>query len=281
MKLGVFTVSTPDYSPEECLTNLKNMGYDGIEWRVTEDDGDQSQPSFWSGNRSSMTAKELIEKAPALIKLAKDVGMEMPSLGAYLDCDNMENVKIHFEAAQSIGAKNIRISPGLFDPEKNYNEQIDIVKEQYSNIAELAKSYSVRAVIETHMRQLAPSISKAMTILSDLDPKYVGIMWDPGNQVVEGVEVYPMAMDIAGPYLAEVHAKNLRWEAGETENGRVKWSGVSCPLREGIVDWPNLIQLLKERQYDGWIFFEDFSTEQPLGTRLKDNLAWFRELIAQ
>lgn len=35
MKYGVFSVSTPEYTPEETLKLLSDLGYDGIEWRVT------------------------------------------------------------------------------------------------------------------------------------------------------------------------------------------------------------------------------------------------------
>lgn len=33
MKYGVFSVSMPEYDPEETLKVLKELGYDGVEWR--------------------------------------------------------------------------------------------------------------------------------------------------------------------------------------------------------------------------------------------------------
>jgi sugar phosphate isomerase/epimerase len=35
MKVGVFTVGLPDLTPEEAVRELKDAGYDGVEWRVT------------------------------------------------------------------------------------------------------------------------------------------------------------------------------------------------------------------------------------------------------
>ena len=60
MKFGVFTVSMPEYDAVQTLRKLKEFGYDGAEWRVFEDKGDTSKPTFWSGNRNSMTAQQLI-----------------------------------------------------------------------------------------------------------------------------------------------------------------------------------------------------------------------------
>jgi len=86
-------------------------------------------------------------------------------------------------------------------------------------------------------------------------------------------------LDAAGEYLAEVHIKNMQWNYCEQENGKFIWEASTCPVQKGLVNWPNLISLLKKRNYKGWLFFEDFSTEKPLDFRLKENLTWFRELI--
>jgi sugar phosphate isomerase/epimerase len=96
---------------------------------------------------------------------------------------------------------------------------------------------------------------------------------------MEGSESYKMAIDIAGEYLAEVHAKNA-WYVPEKLDGYRLWKYQSSPLRDGVVNWPEVIKCLKAAGYDDWIIFEDFSTEQPLLDRLTDNLKWFRELTA-
>lgn len=280
MKLGVFTVSTPDWDPLDTLEELAAIGYDGVEWRVTQDTGDTSNPTFWSGNRCSMSAEDIIERAEELKLVAQKFEIEMPSLGAYISCDDLEQVDLHLKACAALGARNVRVGPGGYDNNGKYWDRFSQLRETYAKIAKMAASYGVRALIETHMGQMGPTVHKARAILEGLDPAAVGIMWDPGNQVLEGREVPRMAVEIAGEYLGEVHVKNLRWIPGEMKDGRREWSCASCPLREGIVDWPAYIQVLKDVGYDGWLFFEDFSTEQPTVERITDNLQWFRELLA-
>mgnify|MGYP002682747527 CR=1 FL=1 len=63
MKYSVTSVILPDLDVVETCQLLQELGYDGVEWRVTPDPGDKSRPTFWYGNRSSMTAEELIERA--------------------------------------------------------------------------------------------------------------------------------------------------------------------------------------------------------------------------
>ncbi|OGV66576.1 MAG: hypothetical protein A2498_11230 [Lentisphaerae bacterium RIFOXYC12_FULL_60_16] len=280
MKLGVFTVSVPEWDPLECLEQLKTIGYDGVEWRVCEDTGDRAKPSFWSGNRTSMTADELIARADELKARARALGMEMPSVGAYIDCSDLKIVERHFEACRTLGARNIRIGPGGYKlAHGTYPDQVKKIRRQYHKVAKLAERYGVRAVIETHMGQLCPTVHKAMGVLDGMDPAQVGIMWDPGNQVYEGSEVYRMAIEIAGPYLAEVHVKNSTWGADEVQNGRTTWKCSSKPVHQGIVDWPAVVGALKETGYHGWLFFEDFSTEEPMRDRVARNCRWFRSLI--
>ena len=36
MKYAIFTVSLPDWEPTQALESLKQAGYEGNEWRVTD-----------------------------------------------------------------------------------------------------------------------------------------------------------------------------------------------------------------------------------------------------
>ncbi len=288
MKFGVFTVSMPDYEPLEAMEVLANLGYDGVEWRVTPDAGDKTRPQFWIGNRTSMTAEELIAQAPLLKERAAALGLEMPSLATYIDCfgrargiasKGLETVEVHMQAAVAVGATALRIGSGQFSAQgAPYPEQVQAVREQYEQVARLAEEYNVRALIETHMGQLAPTVSTAMRILQGLDPQYVGIMWDPGNQVTEGREDYRMAVQLAGEYLAEVHVKNAVYEPVGDQQGAIVWRTRSVPVRLGIANWPEIMEILAEAGYDGWLMFEDFSTDAPLEERLRQNITWFRTL---
>ncbi len=279
MKFGIFTVSIPEYEPEKALEVAAELGYDGLEWRVVKDDGDRAKPSFWSGNKTSMTAEEVLAKAPSLKAKAGELGLEMPSLGTYIDCHNLEAVETSMKAAAALGAKSLRVGTGGYKPERSHAELMAQAKEQYAKVAALAAKYGVRAVVETHHGLITPTVALTMQVLKGLPPEHVGIMWDPGNQAIEGRENYRMALDIAGPYLAEVHVKNCVYDpiavAGSTAQWKVRW----CQVQLGIVNWPEIMGELKRIGYDGWIVFEDFSTELPVHERLKANLAYFKTLV--
>ncbi len=276
MKIGVFTVCMPEYYPEEALEIAASLGYEGVEWRVIDDKGDFEHPSFWNGNRTSMTPDVLLERAESLRKKADSLNMEMPSLGAYTNCFDLDAAEAVFRAANAVGAKAARINASTYLPEVSYREQIAQNREQFGKLEKLSRRYGVKALMETHMGLVCPSVCSAMQVLDGLDPEYVGIMWDPGNQVEEGGERYNMAIRSAGPYLAEVHVKNRVYQPVLIENGGLVWQCNTVQLQYGQVNWRAVIDELKVNGYDGWLMMEDFSTVQAVYDRLKNNIDYLR-----
>jgi len=54
MKISVFTVITPEFTPEEVVKRLAHLRYEGVEWRVvTVLKENQQETSFWKGNYSN------------------------------------------------------------------------------------------------------------------------------------------------------------------------------------------------------------------------------------
>ena len=48
-------------------------------------------------------------------------------------------------------------------------------------------------------------------------------------------------------------------------------------MREGIIDWLQVMKALKETGFDGYLSNEDF-TNLPIDVKLKDNLAYLKEI---
>jgi sugar phosphate isomerase/epimerase len=153
----------------------------------------------------------------------------------------------------------------------------DKAKEEYKVVADLAKKHGVKALIECHHRSITPSASSARLFLDGLDPQWVGAIHDAGNMVHEGYETHRMSLEILGPYLAHVHAKNARWfPKGYVQDGfyTIEWSCDWATIPKGIIDFRDLFTALVQVGYDGWIALEDFSTDNKLDDRLKNNLLY-------
>ncbi|HEY0737293.1 MAG TPA: sugar phosphate isomerase/epimerase family protein [Herpetosiphonaceae bacterium] len=280
MKYAVFTVGLPELTPEQAVTTLRDLGYDGVEWRVTDQApaGDE-KPGFWAGNRCTWPLSSLIEDAPRIAALAAQAGLDMPSVGTYVTCDDLASVEHAMQGVARMGASQLRVNVPKYDGGTCYRRARDRALAQYREVADLARQYNLRALIELHHGSLIPSASAAAAFLDPIDPRYVGAIHDAGNMVYEGYEQYRLGLEMLGPYLAHVHLKNAAWQpVGIRADGSTEWRAGWAPLAQGVVDMPALLRALREVGYDGWVSFEDFSLEQPLHVRLRDNLAYVKRV---
>lgn len=281
MKFAVFTVSTPDYPPEEAVTVLSDLGYDGIEWRVTDQaESADRKPGFWAGNRCTWPLATFEKDAPRIKAMTEAAGLEMPGLGTYPTCDNLVDVEKAMRGAVALGVSQLRINVPNYDGISPYLALRDRSLGQYRDVAAMARQFGLRALVEIHHAKLLPSASAAASFVAAFDPADVGVIHDAGNMVYEGHEAYRLSFEVLGPYLALVHLKNAQWLPGEMGvDGGTRWSATWAPVPHGIVDVPALFAAMDQVGYDGWVCLEDFSTVQPIRERLRDNLAYIKAIV--
>ena len=115
MKVGVFTVGLPDLTPEEAVRELKDAGYDGVEWRVTRvpDEVKGEEPSFWGNNLCTLQPTE--EEAHRARRLSEEVGLEVPGLGTYVAVGDIKAADEAMRFAVTAGATQVRVGAGALD----------------------------------------------------------------------------------------------------------------------------------------------------------------------
>jgi sugar phosphate isomerase/epimerase len=278
VRIAVCTVSLPEWTPEEAVTEVAALGFDGIEWRVADDPGTDGPPGFWRGNRCTWPASTFEQDAPEIAALTRAAGLEMPAIGPYARCDDLETVEQLMRGAAALGVPRMRVQVGAPGPE-GYRETFARRREEYRAVAELALRHGVQALLELHHQSLVASASAAARFLDGVDPRAVGVIHDVGNMLREGYEHDPWSLEILGEHLAHVHVKNavLRPEPGAAPPWVWDWA----PLRTGAAPLEQLFGALAAVGYDGWVSLEDFSTEAPLRERLRDDLAYLRELAGR
>jgi len=280
IKFAVFTGSTPEYTPEQIVGLLKDTGYDGVEWRVVDQDPSPTgQPDFWKGNRCTLPLRTFVDEAPRIRALTEAAGLQMPTVGSYAFCHEIEAVEQVLRGTALLGAGAARVRVPKYDGREHIRDRRERSRQQLRTVEALARQYGVQAVIQIHHETITPSASAMATFLEGFDPRYVGAMWDPGNMVKEGFEQYQLGLETLGPYLATVHLKNVAWKPVRTaQNGTVVWQSNWAPLRTGVADVGAVFAGLAAVGYSGWVTFEDFTNEQPRPERLRDDLMYAREL---
>ena len=204
----------------------------------------------------------------------------MPVLGTYMKCEELDVVEAAMRAAQEVGVPKMRVGTPLYDGSRPYGELFEEAVGHFEQVATLARTYSVQACIEMHMGNITPSAGLAHRLVSKFDPAEVGVIFDPGNMVVEGFENYQLGLELLGPYLSHVHAKNVLWEKTGEEDGVAKWQWKMAAVKEGQADWTAIVRALKQVDYEGWLSFEDFS-EGDTKQKLAAGVQYLKKLEAE
>lgn len=247
MKFSVQTAVLPELTREQVVAALRRHGYDGVEWRLHEE--------------FHVKPSELRATAPAIGRLVRDHGLEVSCLMGYAPLEDVGLQERIAEACAVMACPRYRPGAVLYDGTRNYRDLFSRTVDALGMAIEAVAPYRVKPVIETHFGTIAPSASLAYRLVQHFDPAHVGINYDPANLVIEGREAWRLGLELIGPYLDYVHAKNVSWVR---EDGAWRWRFDA--MDRGQVDWREVAGVLQQVGYDGWISFENFY-EVPVRSR--------------
>jgi sugar phosphate isomerase/epimerase len=282
MKLSVFTVATPDLTPEQVIVSVKEAGLNGIEWRYksTPNEIREQAPSFWGNNLATIDPATTNDaELDALSESVRAHGLTNVALTPYLTAGDVEGTELAMKHAARLGAKSIRVGVPGYHRTENYNDLYKKAVIYLEAVEELSKKYGVMGLVETHHVTITASASLAHRLVNRFNPEYIGVLYDPGNLVHEGYENFRMGLELLGPYLAHVHVKNAGWFSAEGPDE--PWQSKWVAMDRGVVDWKQVLSDLKAVGYDGWFGVEDFSGTHDTKTMLKTYSTWFRALAEQ
>ena len=281
MKVGVFTAMMVEgrvfdgtgrkLPPDQYIEQIAAAGYRGIEWGIAD--------SY------ALTPAMAERDAQRLSRLGRDYGLKTVAVASSAVAHDLDAVQRMLDIAASFHAPALRIGLRAYDPGKNYGAQVKRCGEDLAGALHIARSYKIRLVLEIHFGFLLPSPSLAQRFISQFEPAVAGIIFDPGNMVVEGGEPWPLSVEILGDYLDHVHVKNLQWtwtnlDWKEHPTRHKHWQWQLAPLDKGQVNWPQVIAALRRMNYRGWLTLEDFST-RPLKQKLRDGHRFLTRLLTE
>jgi len=284
MKYSVFTVSTPEYDIEETAKLLSSLGYDGVEWRVgksagaTQPDDYTFENRYWTYNKATLKLDDVENEAKKAKAACDRYALDFVCISSNLNVTQIAEIESVAKAAASVDCRFVRIWAPAYDGSKNYNDVLNDCIENTKELLPLAKKYNVKFLFEIHMGLIIPSASAAYRLVSNFDPNQIGVIYDPGNNVYEGLENMQMGIEILGPYLAHVHIKNGKWVQGETDaDGTEHYAPVFAEIDKGYFDIKKLLSTLNEKSYQGYLSVEDFANNMSTQEKIAHNIDFMKK----
>lgn len=253
MKKGISIWSFPAGSLNDSFALAKDAGFDGVEVALDESAGEITLSS---------TEKDLLE----VKKQAADNGIELYSVASGLywsyflnDADDavrqkaQDIVKKQLETAAILGCESILVIPGCVNAEfaapgkvMDYVTCYERSLESVQKVKEYAEQYKVEIGLENVWNKFLLSPMEMRDFIDKVNSPYVGSYLDIGNTLANG---YPEHWIRAlGNRIKKVHFKDYRVEAGGLHG--------FVDLLAGDVNYPAVMEALKEVGYDGWVSAE-------------------------
>lgn len=252
MKKGISIWSFPAMSLRESFELAKDAGFDGVEVAIAQ----EGEVSLTSTEKDLLKVKED----------AANSGIELYSVasGLYWDYwltadDKAERekakdiVKKHLETAKVLGADTILVVPGSVNADfvsetkvVDYKSAYERSFEAISELSKYAESVGVSIGIENVWNKFLTSPMEMRGFIDAIGSDYVGSYLDIGNVLFNG---YPEHwIKILAEKIKKVHFKDYRKAAGGLHG--------FVDLLAGDVNYPAVMDALREVGYDGWVSAE-------------------------
>ena len=263
MKIAGHTMGTPEYTVTEAIKLFHDIGLDGAEIVVQDD--------YYSGISTDITKKELDTITQCAEKHNIEICCLTPYNSYFNDLDDAKrNAEIAaickvIDACEYVGAHFIRIYGGNLHVKDNNDLSARRLKlvESMRFLGERACTKRVTLVIENHFNTMCVSAKDTVSIVKAINHPNVRILYDQANLSFTGNESYKEAIAIQQQYVAYMHVKDFVFKKGVSfssdEVSRPEESKRNVYTRivgEGIIEWSEILRLVREHGYDGWLSLE-------------------------
>jgi sugar phosphate isomerase/epimerase len=142
-------------------------------------------------------------------------------------------------------------------------------------VVDRAATDGIVVLIETSPGTLAPTPGLAAALVEHRTPKHAGVLFDPGNTVIEGYLAPALAVARLGPHLHHMHVKNIVWRKVSGA-----WAWQYAPLTGGMLVWSEILAALAVAGYRGG-FSIDHLSGTPTPERLRTETQRLRALLSE
>jgi sugar phosphate isomerase/epimerase len=171
----------------------------------------------------------------------------------------------------------------MFDrqPGENYWAAEKRARQALDAALPFCERYGVKIGVQNHFGNNVPNHAMGLyNLLRDYDPRYVGAIWDPAHNALEG-EDPEAALEIAASHLCIVNLKNAYWmRSNGPEAAAAEWKVYWTSGRHGRASWQRVISKLKQMSYSGPLCFSaEYSAEDQVDRLIVEDLAFAKSLI--
>lgn len=191
--------------------------------------------------------ERVVDDLPKAVALIRNVGLAVPMIATdVIDPDDPLTEPILKTAAQ-LGIPYYRTAYLNYDRTLGVTKSLDRHRQQLQKLAALNQKYGIHGAYQNHAgTRVGASVWDLWTLLSDIDPRWLGCQYDIKHAVAEGGQSWVNGLDALKTHIRCVDIKDFVWAKKEG-----KWQNQVVPLGEGMVDFKTYFSLLKQYNFSG------------------------------
>ena len=239
--LAFTTLACPDWSWEQAVQRAVEYGYQGLELRGVEGEMDLTKAAPFTDSRLPATKRELSERGLAIPCLDTSCRFDQAT-----ELDNsIDEGKRHIDLAGELEAPSIRVFGDRIPDSQSREKIIEQVVQGLLALAQHAEGTGVQVLLESHGD--FARVQNLLDVMQAVHHPHVGVLWDVHHPYRFFSEPLADTYEKLKDRIRHVHLKD-----SVSTNGGVRY----CLLGQGSVPVSEVLQLLANGGYDGWIAFE-------------------------
>ena len=259
IQYSVFTKPWQDLTLPALGELVRELGFDGIEFPVRP--GYQVEP------------ENILRDLPAAARKLADQGVQICSVAGPTD---EATIVACGEAGVPVIRTMARIAPG-----ESYIEAEERYHREYDALLPLLEQHGVAIGVQNHCGRFVTNAVGLRALLAGYDPQFIAAVWDAAHEALNG-SAPDLALDVIWPQLCMVNLKNALWtRTNGPEASYAEWRNYWTSGRHGLCVWPQVVEALKTRAYEGVVCLTaEYSDHDAVERLIAEDVAFAKSLFA-
>ncbi len=256
-------------SLEELMETCRSLNFDAPTVMVRE--------GYW------VQEQDLERSLTTFVRTAERYGMTVDYAQTGLHMPALEPDNPVLQALAAAGIKQVRLGMIPKDVVPDYRQLPDFFARAAAKAEEAGRRNNIRCVIQIHGNLYPHNATAVWPMVRDLDPKYIGVKLDPGNNFCfEGYERFDYQIRLLREYITAVGVKDaaVRQRPGVTDGGK-GWYRQFVPITQGLANYELIVEELLKVGFDGPMVFMPFYEMEPKAflAAVKEEVAYLRAIV--
>jgi sugar phosphate isomerase/epimerase len=228
-RVALFSACLPGLDARQVVDIARALGFGAIEWGTGPDQAITDPQS--AGEIRALCGDAGLGCSGVAVQDER-VTLAAPDLGVAA-----------VDLAVALGAPHVRVrAPGYCG--ESLRHQRKLIRDGLGILVERASPHGLAVLVETSPGTLAPTPESAVALIEGHSPAEAGVLYDPGNMIIEGHVEPRLAIACLDEYLTHVHVKNVAWQRSDGT-----WNWRYAPVMGGLADWSTILGALAAAGY--------------------------------